>query len=474
MTIHRLTIPMIATLAVTMLLMLSAVPLLAQGAGDGDAADTVRTDVDPPQQESQPFPESLDDPSIELADLQLRLVPLTADELSALAAAWQDHARSATQAVVDKTIEIRSADAESAQQLRAERIALLDERELVFDKLAAVVESLEAKGGDPAEVASYRNYIAAVTVEEASRWTFQEFADSLIAWAFSRDGGGQLLFRIAIIVAAFFALLVVARVVRGWSSRALKRVPNLSKLLRGFVVMLAYWLTLAVGLMLVLAVLGVNVTPLFALVGGASFIIAFALQDTLGNLASGLMIMVNRPFDEGDFVSVGGVSGTVQSVSIVSTKVITPDNRVIVIPNSRVWGDVITNTSASDIRRIDLVFGISYDDSIEKAQEVMEQVVADHPAVLDDPAPVIRVNQLSASSVDFICRPWVKTADYLSTQWDLTRQVKEAFDANGITIPFPQTEMHVRIAESETASPEDAKALLKGDAPDRTRRAEGT
>jgi small conductance mechanosensitive channel len=226
--------------------------------------------------------------------------------------------------------------------------------------------------------------------------------------------------------------------------------------------------------MLVLALLGVNVTPLFALVGGASFIIAFALQDTLGNLASGLMIMVNRPFDEGDFVSVGGVAGTVKSVSIVSTKVVTPDNRVIVIPNSRVWGDVITNTSASDIRRVDLVFGISYGDSIEKAQQILERVVADHPAVLSDPAPVVRVNELSASSVDFICRPWVKTADYLSTQWDLTRSVKEAFDANGITIPFPQTDMHIHVVGSGDRSPDDAKGRLTAGAAEADRRVEGT
>jgi small conductance mechanosensitive channel len=140
--------------------------------------------------------------------------------------------------------------------------------------------------------------------------------------------------------------------------------------------------------------------------------------------------------------------------------VVTPDNRVIVIPNSKVWGDVITNTSASDIRRVDLVFGISYGDSIEKAQAVLEKVVADHPAVLDEPASTIRVNALSASSVDFICRPWVRTADYLSTQWDLTRAVKEAFDASGITIPFPQTDMHIHVTGSGDRSSDETTGIL--------------
>ena len=223
-----------------------------------------------------------------------------------------------------------------------------------------------------------------------------------------------------------------------------RRIPNLSMLLRGFLTMVVYWLTITVGLMIVLAALGVNITPLFALVGGATFIIAFAMQDTLGNLAAGLMIMINRPFDEGDYVAVAGVGGTVRKVSIVSTQVTTPDNQVIVIPNSKVWGDVITNVTASDTRRVDMVFGISYEDSIETAQKVLEDVVTAHPKVLSDPAPLIRVNQLAESSVSFIARPWVRAEDYWTVYWDLTRQVKEAFDANGLTIPFPQTEMRIK------------------------------
>ena len=215
--------------------------------------------------------------------------------------------------------------------------------------------------------------------------------------------------------------------------------------------MVVYWLTIAFGLMIVLAALGVNITPLFALLGGASFIIAFALQDTLGNLASGLMIMINRPFDEGDFVQIAGLGGTVQHVSIVSTTIKTPDNQVIVIPNSKVWGDVITNVTASDTRRVDLVFGIGYGDSIEQATEVLEKVVTEHPLVLEDPAPVIRVSELADSSVNFIVRPWTKTDDYWTVFWDLQRSVKEAFDNSGISIPFPQTDMHVHVSNPAPA-----------------------
>ncbi|MFC6639908.1 mechanosensitive ion channel family protein [Sulfitobacter sediminilitoris] len=187
-----------------------------------------------------------------------------------------------------------------------------------------------------------------------------------------------------------------------------------------------------------------NVTPLFAMIGGASFILAFAFQDTLGNLASGLMIMINRPFVEGDYVLVASVGGTVQSVSIVATKVTTPDNQVIVIPNKNVWGNVITNVKASDTRRVDLVFGISYDDSISDALRVIEETVKAHPLVLTEPAPVIRVHELAASSVNFVCRPWTKTADYWTVYWDLTHRMKEAFVDAGISIPYPQQDVHIR------------------------------
>jgi small conductance mechanosensitive channel len=409
------------------------------------------------------YPADLDDPSIDLEELQLRLIPLTADQLGSLAAAWQEQARAAAQATVDKSLEIRAAEGTETEALRQKRLALLVERALVFDKFLAVVSSLEAKGGDPAEVALLRDYISAIRSEEKSQLTPQEFADSFLKWLVSPEGGVGIGFRIAVIAGSLFGLFIVARIVRAWARSTFNRIPNLSKLLSSFLVMAVYWLTIAFGLMVVLAALGVNITPLFALVGGASFIIAFALQETLSNLAAGLMIMINRPFDEGDYVLVAGLGGTVKHVSVVSTTVTTPDNQVIVIPNSKVWGDVITNVTASDTRRIDLVFGIGYGDSIEQAQKVLEEVVAHHPLVLKDPAPVIRVNELADSSVNFIVRPWTKTGDYWTIYWDLQRAVKEAFDNNGISIPFPQTDMHLYVADSGKATGPAVVSVLSGD-----------
>ena len=429
----------------------------AQGASaDAAAGDDAR-------HTAPAYPAGLDDPAVGLEELDLRLVPLTADELAPLAAAWQDQARAATQAVIDKSLEIRAADASEAEALRQERLALVEERDRIFEKSRAVIASLEAKGGDPAEVDAMRGYLSAVIAAGRSQLTLQEFTDGFLAWLVSPEGGVAIGFRIAIIAGAFFGLLIVARVVRAWVRRAVDRTPQISNLLSGFLVMVVYWLTIAFGLMVVLAALGVNVTPLFALVGGASFIIAFALQETLGNLAAGLMIMINRPFDEGDYVQVAGLGGTIKHVSVMSTTVTTPDNQVITIPNSKVWGDVITNVTASDTRRVDLVFGISYGDSIERAQAVLEEVVTSHPLVLEDPAPMIRVSELADSSVNFIVRPWTKTGDYWTVYWDLHRAVKEAFDANGISIPFPQTDMHLHVADSGKAAGEGAAAPLTGD-----------
>jgi len=415
------------------------------------------------QETKAPYPAGLDDPYIELEELQLRLIPLTAEQLDPLAEAWQKQAREATQALVDKSLEIRATDEAAAEKLREERLALLEERNLIFQKFSAVIAALEAKGGNPDKVATMRSYLSSIISQGRQQQTAEEFADSLVGWLVSPEGGIQVGFRIAVVLGSLFALFIVARVVRGWARRLFARVTTLSRLLQGFLVMAVYWLTIAFGLMIVLAALGVNITPLFALVGGASFIIAFAMQETLSNLAAGLMIMINRPFDEGDYVQVAGLGGTVRHVSIVSTTVTTPDNQVIVIPNSKVWGDVITNVTASDTRRVDLVFGIGYGDSIEQAQKVLEEVVAQHPLILKEPAPVIRVSELADSSVNFIVRPWTKTSDYWSVYWDLQRAVKEAFDANDISIPFPQTDMHLHVVDKDKASTPAALLAQGGD-----------
>jgi small conductance mechanosensitive channel len=201
--------------------------------------------------------------------------------------------------------------------------------------------------------------------------------------------------------------------------------------------------TFLVGLVVALSMLEVNIGPFLAAIGAAGFIIGFALQGTLSNFAAGIMILLYRPYDIGDFVNVAGVSGTVSAMTLVSTTLKLPDNQTVVIPNNSIWGDIITNVTGSETRRVDMVFGIGYDDDIAKAQGILEKIVKDHPLVLGSPEAVVRVNELADSSVNFVCRPWAKTSDYWTVYWDITRQVKEQFDQNSISIPFPQRDVHV-------------------------------
>lgn len=238
--------------------------------------------------------------------------------------------------------------------------------------------------------------------------------------------------------------IIFSRILGSATRRALMKLRGVSELLKDFIVNVVHKLVFLIGLVVALSMLEINVGPFLAAIGAVGFIVGFALQGTLSNFAAGFMILLYRPYDIGDYVNVAGISGTVSVMTLVSTTLTLPDNQTVVIPNNSIWGGIITNVTGSETRRIDMVFGIGYEDDIGKAQSILEKVVKDHPLVLPFPEPVIRVNELADSSVNFICRPWVKTGDYWTTYWDLTRQVKEEFDRNGVSIPFPQREVHLR------------------------------
>lgn len=396
-------------------------------------------------------------PGIDSRELELRLVPLTKDELAALAEVWFAIVREKTEEVMAAQIAILKTEGDVASAARDKLTELVHVRKSLFDKASKVANAWEKKGNaDEPRLVEMRAYRAAIIVEETRTADVQTLVNQAAAWVIERDGGIQFGINIIVIFASLFGLWFVARLARRLAARWVSKVPNLSKLLQAFLVAFIYWIVFAVGLMVVLSALGIDISPVFALIGGASFILAFAFQDTLGNLASGLMIMVNRPFDEGDYVDVGGTAGTVKSVSIVATTVTTPDNQVIVIPNKNVWGNVITNVTASATRRIDLVFGIGYGDDIPTAIRVMQDTVTAHPLVLSDPQPMIRVHELADSSVNFICRPWTRTVDYWTVYWDLMQQMKENFDAAGVSIPYPQRDVHMH---QVPARPEPARAL---------------
>ena len=198
-----------------------------------------------------------------------------------------------------------------------------------------------------------------------------------------------------------------------------------------------------------LSQLGVQTTSLIAILGAAGLAVGLALQGSLANFAAGVLLLVFKPFKVGDFVEAGGVLGVVEELRVFNSVLRTPDNREITVPNGKIYNDVITNFSARDTRRIDLVVGISYDADIRKAKEIVESILNNDERVLKDPAPTWGVMDLADSSVNLYIRPWVASADYWNARCDLLEVIKTSFDANGIGIPFPQMDVHLQHGKAE-------------------------
>ena len=259
----------------------------------------------------------------------------------------------------------------------------------------------------------------------------------------AKTEGPKLVFRLIVVILILFAFLHLSRVVQSLTKKALESARfNVTALLREMIVAAAKNLVMVFGILIALSQVGISLGPLLAGLGIAGFIIGFALQDTLANFASGMLILIYRPFDVGDFVTAGGVTGKVSHMSLVNTTFKTIDNQLLVVPNNMIWSAVVTNVTAQRTRRVDLVFGVAYTDDVEKVEKILSDIVAAHELVLDVPEPMIKLHELGESSVNFVVRPWVKTDDYWEVYWDLLRTVKLRFDAEGITIPFPQREIH--------------------------------
>jgi len=268
------------------------------------------------------------------------------------------------------------------------------------------------------------------------------------AFVFIKRHSAEFIFKSFIFMGIMLAFYYLSRFVGGIVRKGINRAHiSVSVLMEEMLVSMVVRLVFFLGILIALGQMGISLAPVLAGLGVAGFIIGFALQDTLGNFASGLMILVYRPFDVGDMVEVGGVSGSVKSMSLVSTTILTIDHQTLVVPNNKIWGDVINNLTAQKIRRVDMTFGVGYSENIARVEAVFVDILAQHPLILSSPEPLIKVHALSASSVDFIVRPWVKTINYWDVYWDVTRTVKERFDEEGISIPFPQRDLHIHQKE---------------------------
>ena len=225
--------------------------------------------------------------------------------------------------------------------------------------------------------------------------------------------------------------------------RGVSKKRQLDEALSEFVIsIISVVLTFIVAL-IALEQLGLDTTSLLALLGAAGLAVGLALKDSLSNFAAGVMLILFKPFKTGDFVEAAGIAGVVERITIFSTQLRTGDNRQIIVPNSGIYGDVITNFSAKPTRRVDLVIGIGYDDNIKQARDIIQTILDQDERILKDPAPVIVVGELGDSSVNLLVRPWVKTADYWAVYWHLLETIKMTFDDQGISIPFPQRDVHI-------------------------------
>ena len=404
--------------------------------GAGDAAGGVRSR----------------DPVIPVEELETRLRPLDRGELESELAGWMAMLKAKIVEVGDVGIELNrlkaaeGEDAAGVEPLEARLVDLSVAEAELNERVGIVIAALAKKGGDVAEAEQFLDAVSGIDAGTDTTTKWAALIASIKNWWEKPGGGKKFVNRIGL---SLFVLLIFwilskysGRVVR----RGLSKGGRFSTLLVDFASRMAGGLTLAVGALVALGLLGVPIAPLLAAMGAGGFILGFALQETLGSFASGLLLMIYRPFDVDDYISIAGVEGTVKDMSLVSTCLLTLDNKVLVIPNKAAWGGTITNYSGRDIRRVDLVFGIGYGDDIPTAIAILEEMAKGHELTLDEPEVSVEVIALADSSVNLSCRPWTKTGDYWRVYWDLTQAVKLRFDAEGISIPFPQRDVHIQNA----------------------------
>ena len=247
---------------------------------------------------------------------------------------------------------------------------------------------------------------------------------------------------LAIAIAIFVVGKWIANRVQNTLEKMLRK-RDVDEVLVDFLGTIAYALILIAAVIAAVDQMGIPATSFMAIIGAAGLAIGLALKDSLSNFASGVMLVLFRPFAKGDLVDAGGILGTVDEIHLVSTMLTTPDNKQIIVPNSLMYSNAITNFSAKDTRRVDMAIGVGYDDDLKVAAKVLQKVCSEHPKVLDEPATKIFINNLGDSSVDFVVRPWVKSEDYWGVLADVLETSKVELEAAGCNIPYPQTDVHL-------------------------------
>ncbi|WP_424094876.1 mechanosensitive ion channel domain-containing protein [Moorena producens] len=332
------------------------------------------------------------------------------------------------------------AKAEVKKQVLLNMTRLREERTALSDRFEVVLQELELKGGD---VESYKKYIDAISGIKVDVSDTEGTWITIVGWLQSKEGGLRWANNIGKcigIVAGFSILSVILGTIL---EKSLWMFPNISVMLGQFLVTLTRQGLFVVGIMLGITALEISIGPLMAMIGAAGFVVAFAFQNTLGNFANGLMILVYKPFDVGDKIEVAGVNGIVKDVNLVCTTINTLENKIVILPNNSVWGNVITNETSSPVRAMFLSIRISYRNSIPQAIQVLKDIANSHPLVLEDPGPWIDTGELAEYAVKIWFLAYTKTEDYWTAYCDISRIIKERFEQEGIVIPLPRQELYI-------------------------------
>lgn len=351
------------------------------------------------------------------------------------------------------TMEGLDPDSPDHADARRQRIAIDAAVVRTGERLSVAANLLERLGVD---VAEYRQTAFMATGDLSAEILDRQVVGSVLArWLTElRTGflrhGPDILTRLVVVAVILAVFWLLARVVRAMVRRGLDNLTGeMSTLARDFLVGLSAKAVLITGILVALSQFGLQIGPLLAGLGIVGFIVGFALQDTLSNFASGIMILIYRPFDVGDYVEAAGVQGEVKHMNLVSTTVHTPQNHRLVIPNNRIWGNIIRNITSQDMRRVDLSVGVSYEDDIERVEALLAEIVAAEDRVKSEPEPTIRLHNLGESAVEFTVRVWVDSTDYMGVFWDLTRRIKIRFDEESISFPYPQRTVHLVSADGD-------------------------
>lgn len=302
----------------------------------------------------------------------------------------------------------------------------------LFVVLVGTTSSLAAAGGDPNAASE-----PAFDLSDLNMSTFQEILTKV--YTLLAEYGLKIVGSVLIFLVGRWLARLLTRLV----GKAMTRAKMDETLVR-FIDSLCYLALLTFVVIAALSNLGVQTASFVAVVGAAGLAVGLALQGSLSNFASGVLMLIFKPIRVGDYVEAGGAQGSVKEIGIFTTILNSPDNVRVIVPNAQITGGTIKNYTVNGTRRLDMVFSVSYEDDLRKARQVIEQILAAENRILPDPAPVVAVSTLADSSVNFVVRPWVTVADYWPTYFDLTEKIKVALEDNGLTIPFPQRDIHIR------------------------------